>query len=228
MRKRYSITLQTKLQELESALKEAFSLPTDSESRESSSEDIKQKILFIRKILSAEVASHPSKPRHLQHIAERLDKLQKDFLEWKGFKTISNDAFERDGSSCSCTESCFNDDAEPLVEPGFDGYPGKFSQRVDGGFVHEKPKVCFESFLAENAIVESEGGLLEEEEKKMRGVGFQRGEVKREERKESACGKFCCAMAIGIVIGMAVMSFLMVKFSGCFRDVEQTSMDIPT
>lgn len=61
MTKRYSI-LQRKLQELESELSQRFSLPATTACSQLLLEDIEQRFAFLKNLLSAEVASHPSKP----------------------------------------------------------------------------------------------------------------------------------------------------------------------
>ncbi|KAG6605709.1 Cysteine and histidine-rich domain-containing protein RAR1, partial [Cucurbita argyrosperma subsp. sororia] len=72
-------------------------------------QDIHQKWLFIANLLSAEVASCPSKPRHLKHIARRLAQLEPAFRNCKAEDLVDH---VDDVSTCSCTESCLNDDGD--------------------------------------------------------------------------------------------------------------------
>ena len=108
--KRYAI-LQKKLKELESELDQLFSLPPETPYNQRFSQDIQQRFLFLKNLLSAEIASRPRKPYHLQHIAQRLLELEAAFQEWDSFQTSALDHVEK-GSTCSCTESCLNDDGE--------------------------------------------------------------------------------------------------------------------
>ena len=103
--------MQKKLKELESELDQVFSLPLEAPYHQRFSQDIQQRFLFLKNLLSAEIASHPRKPYHLQHIAQRLLELEAAFQEWDSFQTSSPDHVEK-GSTCSCTESCLNDDGE--------------------------------------------------------------------------------------------------------------------
>ncbi|KAJ4951245.1 hypothetical protein NE237_028077 [Protea cynaroides] len=56
-----------------------------------------------------EFQSHPQNPHHLHHISERLEELESAFKDKKTFGTSSVDHIDT-ASSCSCTDSCFNDD----------------------------------------------------------------------------------------------------------------------
>ncbi|KAL6972547.1 hypothetical protein U1Q18_002849 [Sarracenia purpurea var. burkii] len=117
MTKRYA-TLQRKLEELESSVAEVTALPAETPCHHLLSESIEQRLLFLNNLLSAEMASHPSKPHHLDHIAQKLAYLESVFRHWDDHQTDSA-AAEADAlgpfdvaSTCSCTESCLNDDGE--------------------------------------------------------------------------------------------------------------------
>ncbi|XP_028753505.1 uncharacterized protein LOC114713085 [Neltuma alba] len=112
MTKRCSI-LQSKLQELESKLHEALLLHDHDDQHQYLAEDIKQKFVFIKSLLSAEISSSPpasTTPHHLQHVARRIHQLEDAFLKWHSSRGFSGGEEFEVASSCSCTESCFNDD----------------------------------------------------------------------------------------------------------------------
>ncbi|TKY68008.1 hypothetical protein E2542_SST10905 [Spatholobus suberectus] len=150
--------LQAKLQELQSVLDEALLLGSETQSHDSISNDIKQKFAFIGNLLSAEVASHPSKPHHLHHISERLSTLEREFHQWDSFRTLSFNDSDKD-STCSCTESCLNDDGE--ARDGTDSV------------AFEEPEKIFPDSNCEKAMVEYGGAVSEAtgyvEEKKQTG-----------------------------------------------------------
>ncbi|KAK7258226.1 hypothetical protein RIF29_32780 [Crotalaria pallida] len=225
MTKSYSI-LHAKVHELQTTLDDLLLLGPDTESHHhQSKENIKQKLDFIRNLLNAEVASHPSEPDRLQHISERLEALDKAFQQWDNtsptFPYQDNDFDDKD-STCSCTESCFNDDGEGFVD--FDDVVGdKALVEFNGGdkektdnmpsFVYEDAEQCFEDFDGDKELVEYE----------------RDDELRREERRDGAFGsKCCCALVGGVVIGMVFMGFVMTSLSDCFLYVDQTSFPIPT
>lgn len=109
MAKRYAI-LQKKLEELESQIHRVISLPPDTPCHQLLAEAIHQRFLFFSNLLSAETLLHPTKPHHLRHISQRLAQLQTAFSAWDEFVTFSAPDQVDDGSPCSCTESCLNDD----------------------------------------------------------------------------------------------------------------------
>ncbi|GLT57394.1 hypothetical protein SLA2020_303690 [Shorea laevis] len=171
MTKRYSI-LRKKLQELESTLTHVFSLPVTTPCSQLVLEEIHQRFVFAKNLLSAEVASHPSKPHHLQHLAQRLKELNHDFREWESLKASDFTHVDHDNASgCSCTESCLNDDGEASV---YEEDPDGFSQEEGWNW-----------------------GLWG-------------------------------AMAIGVLLGIAFMGFVMARISGCFYYVEPLSFRTPT
>ncbi|KAJ1384593.1 hypothetical protein SESBI_42422 [Sesbania bispinosa] len=242
MTKSYLI-LQAKISELESILNDALLLGPETHSHD----DIKQKLAFIGNLLSAEIASHPSKPHHLHHISQRLASLEKVFHDWDTFRTFSSaDLFDRD-STCSCTESCLNDDGDEselivfedpqklfpdfigdnnkaIVE--FRGYEkeetGKNNIGTDklGSFDYEDAEDCFAA--GDKELMEFDGGLVRKTE-------GEEEEEDNNERRDSAFGKkVCCAFAGGVVIGMIFMGFIMGNLTGCSHYVEQASFYIPT
>lgn len=114
MTKRSYSILQKKLKELESVLSELLSLPpeTPNYNHQLYAQDIEQRFEFVRKLLSAEItSSNPKKRYHLQHIARRLAELESIFKEWDNYKALTVvEHFEPPVSTCSCAESCVNDD----------------------------------------------------------------------------------------------------------------------
>ncbi|CAK9135159.1 unnamed protein product [Ilex paraguariensis] len=130
MTKRYAI-LQKKLQELEYELVQVFALPAETPCHQLLSEGIEQRFLFLTNLLSAEIASNPSKPHHLHHIAQRLTELETAFRDWDDYRISVVNNFET-GSICSCTQSCLNDDGEVLGDLGSPVYdvPETFYEAV--------------------------------------------------------------------------------------------------
>lgn len=241
--------MQSKLRELQCILDEALLLGPETQSHDSISNEIKQKFAFIGNLLSAEVASHPSKPHHLHHISERLSTLEKEFHQWDSFRSLPcHDDSDRD-STCSCTESCHNDDGEALDDTDLVDFEETEKIFLDsncekgiveyGGYVEKEKHIgemdnldyedaddFFKDFAGEKGIVEFDCALLG----KSGEEGEKNNDLEGEERKESTIGKkCCCALASGVVIGMILMGFIMVNISGCFHYVtEQVSFDVPT
>ncbi|KAI9081606.1 hypothetical protein K1719_036492 [Acacia pycnantha] len=117
MTKRCSI-LQSKLQELECILRDALLLHDDDDRHQELSEDIKQKFVFIKSLLSAEITSSPAvstTPHHLQHVARRIQILEDGFQKWHSSRDFSGAEELEVASDCSCTDSCFNDDGGEAV-----------------------------------------------------------------------------------------------------------------
>ncbi|KAF5731069.1 hypothetical protein HS088_TW19G00673 [Tripterygium wilfordii] len=122
MAKRHPSILQKKLQRLESKLNEALSLPPDSPHHDRYSRDIEQRFAFLKTLLSAELASQPANSHHLQHIERTLNELEAAYHDWNNFKTSTLDHIDT-ASTCSCTESCFNDDeGDGQVDVGSEGF----------------------------------------------------------------------------------------------------------
>ncbi|KAF9622214.1 hypothetical protein IFM89_030072 [Coptis chinensis] len=112
MAKRYAV-LQKKLEELELELKDAFNFPIETPSHQLLSENLDRRFGFFRSLLAAEMDSHPSKPHHLHHIDQRLTELETAFQEWDNSKTLPfTNHIDDNASTCSCTESCFDDDGD--------------------------------------------------------------------------------------------------------------------
>jgi hypothetical protein len=216
MTKRYSI-LRKKLQEVESELRHVFSLPVTTPCSELLLEEIHQKFVFAKNLLSAEVASHPSKPHHLQHLEQRLTELERDFQEWVNFKASAFDHVEDDNASrCSCTESCLNDDGEASSDLGSPVYEGLIGEKAlvgfSGGFnlnqENSMPAGCLHCFVEEKA-----------EEETVRA---------KHEQRRVGIASLCRAMAIGAVLGVAFMGYVMARISGCFHYAEPRSFPTPT
>lgn len=203
MTKGYSI-LQKKLQELESILTQVFALPPDTPYHQHYAEDIEQRFVFLKNLLSAEIASSPKKPHHLQHIGKRMVELATAFHDWDEYRSLTQDQVEK-VSTCSCTESCLNDDGGTSPELGSLGFEDP--ENEFDGLMKEKEPVEMEKIRAEEKISD-----LKREEK---GVGI-------------GIGRFFGSMATGVVIGMVLMGFFTLKFCRCFPYVEHSVCLTPT
>ncbi|KAK2653546.1 hypothetical protein Ddye_013402 [Dipteronia dyeriana] len=190
MAKRSYSILQKKLQELETQLTGAFSLPPEAPYRHFYSQEIDQKFVFLNTLLSAEIAStSPKKPFNLNHISQRVMDLEAEFRDWDNDddnvrdSTIVDDHdhhnFET-GSTCSYHNN--NDD------------------HVDN---HDKEDTD------DDVVAESFSGG---EEQVVKSTSREENNNNKRVRVCSA-GKYVVVMASGVVIGMA----LMVRFSGCFQ-----------
>ncbi|CAK9161088.1 unnamed protein product [Ilex paraguariensis] len=199
MTKRYAI-LRKKLRELESELVQVFALPTETPCHQLLSEGIEQRFLFLTNLLSAEVASNPSKPHHLRHIAQRLIELETAFRNWDNYTTLVVHNFDT-ASTCSCSQSCLNDDGEVLPGPGSP--------------VYDAPKTYYEA-VAEEKVPAEEMVKLESER-----------EVKEEEGSDWVW-RYCWVMSTGVMLGAVCMGFVMVGFSGCFQYIEHEGLLPPT
>lgn len=199
-------------------------------------EDIQQKLTFIGHLVSAEAKSYPTE--HLHHLTEKIESLKKSFYERDStFTTFTNPEFDKDSisnsnsnSSCSCTDFCLKDeeldesnliviDDPDKLFPDFVGEKGVVGVRGNGEkndvgsgkigtFFYHDAEEFFEDFDKEKEVME---------------------EKKELEKVKSGFGKNCCVLVSGVFIGMSLMGFMMVNFSGCFDEyVEQTSIAIPT
>ncbi|XVE63895.1 hypothetical protein DITRI_Ditri07aG0057800 [Diplodiscus trichospermus] len=235
MTKRYGI-LQKKLKELESQLHQLFSLPPETPYHQRFSQDIQQRFLFLKNLMSAEIASRPRKPYHLQHIAKRLLELEAAFQEWDRFQTSAADHVDK-CSTCSCTESCLNDDgeeaegsselmsladleqvAEASTELSLAGLDLEVAGKYLEGFDDEdRLKPLPVENLKTSSTIEAETGKREENEE--RAWGEAERSMKRKEKIDDQFrfGKCLGSLASGVVLGMVLMAFLMVRFSGCFH-----------
>ncbi|KAE8693157.1 putative BCL-2-associated athanoprotein 7 [Hibiscus syriacus] len=219
MTKRYTI-LQKKLKELESQLNQVLSLPLNTQCHQSLSQDIQQRFLFLNNLLSAEVASRPRNPFHLQHITGRLLELEAAFKEWDSFQSSAPDHVEK-GSPCSCTESCLNDDGEE-VEAAEEGS----SELISLSDLEQAAEASTELGLVAGLDFEGfkEQDEMEHVEKEMKEEKnwveeTKRSMVREGERNGVWFGK---SLACGVLIGMILMAVLMVRFSGCCRCYEGT------
>lgn len=218
MTKRYTI-LQKKLKELESQLENIFSLPADPPKlHQLLSDDFEQRLVFVKSLLSAEIASHPSKPHHLTHMSRTLDRIDSAFRHWDATSAAALHHHADDSAStCSCTDSCLNDDGEVVV--GDD----------DGGAMVEYSNCLFDEEEEENRgdnqedrvmVMEFSNCLFEkEEEKAEKGQGKTvmveiDGEVVKEKAAGTAGGP-CWALASGVLLGMGLMGLGLVMLSSC-------------
>ncbi|KAF7824877.1 putative transmembrane protein [Senna tora] len=236
MSKRCSV-LEARLRELESIVHDLF-LRHQSDHRIDFSEDERQKFAFVKNLLSAEISSSPpsNKPqRRLQRLAKRVAKLEDAF---------SNQQFDlMMHSSCSCTESCFEpltmvestetedfpegNDGEKKEEQAmveWEGEAKKEGKKFGTLLVYEDAEDHFLEGFGHGGLIIGKKGLKEELVKK--DIVLRNIEIRREEK--SAFGPICGAMAFGIVVGMALMGFTMLKFSGCFPFMDQPCFITPT
>ncbi|KAA8539803.1 hypothetical protein F0562_026495 [Nyssa sinensis] len=189
MTKRYAI-LQKKLQELESELIQVFALPAETPCHHLLSDSIEQRFVFLKSLLSAEIASHPSNPHHLRHIAQRLTELETAFHDWDDYRTTALNDFDI-VSTCSCTESCLNDDGECSPELG--------------SSVYEVPETFSEAVVVEEKALEVAETVKVVEEK----AAEERDDVKREEGETVGFWRYFGVMANGMIVGAALMGFVM-------------------
>lgn len=156
--------LESKLQELESILNELHHHhhPHDDQTQTPSntdlSEDFKQKLVFIKNLFSAEISSSPpSKRHHLQHVAQRIKRLEETLQILDSRREFSYDQLEK-GSSCSCTDSCINDDVEAVGEVGVTEFtePEELSEGLNKAMVEwkgEEKQTSFALFYFERGNV---------------------------------------------------------------------------
>lgn len=202
MTKRYK-TLQKKLKELKAELIYVFSLPGEKAPyHQLLCEEIEQRFLFIKKLLSAEIASHPSKPHHLHHIARRLSEYESAFREWddhmRSTATAVVNNFDDTASVCSCDDSCRNDDGEAYCDND-DGLVSFPEGLVDVNVEQDLEKIKGES----------EGNHMIMKQVKAKGGYFG-------------------ALISGMVLGAVLMGVTMLQFSGCFYFPVRESFLIPT
>ncbi|XWS36946.1 hypothetical protein CRYUN_Cryun19dG0001400 [Craigia yunnanensis] len=235
MTKRYAI-LQKKLKELESELDQLFSLPPETPYNQRFSQDIQQRFLFLKNLLSTEIASHPRKPYHLQYIAQRLLELEAAFQEWDSFQTSPLDHVEK-GSTCSCTESCLNDDGEAaegsselmsladleqVAEVSTVLSLADLDSEVAGkkyleGFDNEDRMMPLPvENLEMTSVTEAETENRKEDQERVWGEA-ERSMMRKDKRNGVWFGKCLVTLASGIVLGMVLMAFFMVRLSGCFH-----------
>ncbi|KAL7253816.1 hypothetical protein ACSBR1_008205 [Camellia fascicularis] len=215
MAKRYAI-LQRKLEQLESDLLQVLSLPPETPCHQLLSEGIKQRFIFFTNLLSTELASasaspspsHSSKSNYqLRHLANRLSQFESAFRDWDHHQ-ISSLTAPATAETCSCTESCVNDDGDlGSTELGDQAFYEDFYDDENDGYVEvfEEPVVEEKATMAMAMAMES--------------VGVER-DVKREEEKEGRVWgwrRYCGVMGGGVVVGALLMGFVMVSFCDCFN-----------
>ncbi|KAH7854456.1 hypothetical protein Vadar_014004 [Vaccinium darrowii] len=210
MTKRYK-TLQKKLREFESSLSHLFSLnpaAVPSPLLSELSAEIAQQLVFLKKLLAAEISSHPSKPRHLAHISRHLDRLDSAFQHYRDHHDVNDSTVDGldAASTCSCTESCLNDDGEGEGEGDM------------GSELCEEPEMFYEAAAA----VEEEAVVLSRVESMTEKEGVEMGK-----EGDWVCGYFG-VLGCGVVIGAVVMGVVMVRFSGCFQCIQHEGFLIPT
>lgn len=232
MTKSYSI-LQKKLQELDSQLVIICSLQADPPIiHQLLAQDFEQRLVFLKNLLSAEIASHPTKPHHLNHMSHRLDYIESTFRDWD---TTGPTALHHldNASSCSCTESCLNDDGEVLPPDDHDlgspvnseGFLGdKALVEYNRGLVETKevPALEFSRCLVEEVDKGKDERVMVEIDEKVVRKEFQAGSTR------VGGGLLCGAVTTGMVLGMALMSLCMVLFSGGFPYAVDAGFLTPT
>ncbi|KAJ0041996.1 hypothetical protein Pint_17222 [Pistacia integerrima] len=228
-----SSVLQKRLQKLESELSIVFSLPSQSsQDHLKISEYIQKRFQFLRKLLSAEIASHPKKPYNLHNITRRLTELETAFTQWENSNSIALTFHHEDFepvSTCSCSESFVNDDG--------DASPPELTEKFYEELVEEKVhSMDHESWVNEGRQEEGSGELgwpgFEEAKNFFEGLkdekDFSEKEVKREKRRGWG-GKYGSVLAAGLVLGTAlILGLAVVSFSSCFRNVKHNSLLMPT
>lgn len=234
-----SSVLQKRLQKLESELSTVFSLPPQSsQDHLNISEYIEKRFQFLRKLLSAEIASHPKKPYNLHNITRRLTELETAFSQWENSNSIALTFHHEDFepvSTCSCSESFVNDDG--------DASPPELREKFYEELVEEKMhSMDHESWLNEDRHEEGSGELgwpdFEEAKNFFEGLKDEKEvsekEVKREKRRAWPWGgkmKYgsVLVLAAGVVLGTALIVGLgVVSFSSCFHNVKHNSSLMPT
>ncbi|CAN4085294.1 unnamed protein product [Withania somnifera] len=136
MTKRY-VVLRKKLEKLESDLHFLFTFPPDTATHKILTHSIEQQLEFLNHLLAAEIASCPSKPQHLHHIARRLNERETAFLHSQ--KQSEGNINDHDAASvCSCSKSCLNDDGEAAVERDSGDSPVNYDVQEDSSVVDIK------------------------------------------------------------------------------------------
>lgn len=217
MTKKFGI-LQKKVKELESDVNQVVSLLPETPRHQRFSQEIQQRFLFVKNLLSAEIASRPRKPHHLQHLVQRLLELESTFQEWDNFQTSA--PLEKGNSTCSCTESCLIDDEgssdeilmsfadhmEQVAEASSELSLAGLDLDSDSEGFDSEDGLLFPA-VAENKT--EEGRVRVEEERSMM--------MKKQKTNPVWFGKCFGSMATGVVLGMVLMAFFMLKYCACFH-----------
>lgn len=221
MTKRYAL-LQKKLQELESQLNKIFGLSGEYDHIQI--DDFEQRLGFVKSLLAAEIASGPTKPHHLVHMSQRLDEL---IAYWDCFKTTSFD----NSSTCFCTDACLNHDGEVENDDDDNDSPSPvyYEDPPEEIVINSEEDIMFNAKEDKLALVEFGGvDLVDKETTSFNAIEFSDCLVDEKGDDEERVGKrklgrggFSGGLASGMVIGMALMGFFMVTFSGCFRYGDQ-------
>ncbi|XVF49356.1 hypothetical protein PTKIN_Ptkin04bG0005000 [Pterospermum kingtungense] len=230
-----SAILQKKVKQLESELNQLFSLPPDQTPCDQRFfQDIQQRLLFLKTLLSAEIASRPrNPPYHLQHLAKRLLKLEAAFQQWDSFQSSAPDHVEK-GSTCSCTESCLIDDggtpegssetlmsladleqlAEASIELSLAGLDLEGFDDEDG--LVPVP-VSMENIESSSTRVNSEAETEKGREEERVRVEAERSMVMMRKEKTNGVwfGNCLGILSSGVVLGMVLMAFFMAIDSDC-------------
>ncbi|KAB2598514.1 hypothetical protein D8674_001434 [Pyrus ussuriensis x Pyrus communis] len=226
MTKTYRI-LRKKLKELESYLESVLALPPEELAAECQLHhflDMAQRLSFLEKMLSAEKASSPSKPKHLEHMSRRLKELGKILSEWVDSLGLTSsgmdcehvrDDHEDVGSTCSCTESCLNDDGDATADDGVDGLSSPQRYQDLEGCYEEKEEEYKELPVVLFGRENRSQVIVEEKEETDGGVVAKLVDVKRSsssasegERKSGGSNggvgvrMMCGAVVIGWLLGM--------------------------
>ncbi|KAF5197283.1 hypothetical protein FRX31_013131 [Thalictrum thalictroides] len=211
MTKRYAV-IQKKLEQLESELKDVINFPAETTPfHQLVSESVERRFSFLRSFLTAEIETHPSKPHHLYHMDQRLAELETAFHEWDNFTTFSPTNHIDTASTCSCTESCLNDDVgEDITDmSGGGGGGGELT-------VYENPEFVFE-----------------DEKKEEVDTGFEKVQLGGTEGKKLFWrGKFHGFMRWAVMFGLGLLGFILgyINYeccSCCYKEVIEMEYFLP-
>ncbi|XAR66138.1 hypothetical protein NMG60_11012242 [Bertholletia excelsa] len=221
MTKRYHI-LRKKLAELETRLSQLLALAPETPHSHLLSDDVDQRFVFLKNLLSAEIASGPSKPHHLGHIHRHVNDLYSAFRQWDagvngGAPGGQPEDLVDAKSTCSCTESCLNDDGECCPDSDLPGWndPEEFYEPNTGSPGREGPREVFYE------TVEEKAPLVELYSVGERGKNMKSGDGK-------SCSWKYCAAVFGAAVLAAAGGFAVARFYGCFHYTEPGGYLIPT
>lgn len=227
MTRRYK-TLQKKLKELKAELRFVFSLPPGQNDDHNTpyhqllSEEIQQRILFVKNLLTAEITSHPlrSRPHHLSHIAKRLTDLESAFHEWDDHRrSVTSRDYDIHNlgdaiSICSCDER--------------EAYESENTGEVGSSSAYEvEDGLGFAEGLADVNVGEDMAGTG----KKAAGSGGedQAGVVAKVRQREAGnIIGYCGGMMGGMIFGALLMGSIMLRICGCCYLNVQEAILFPT